>query len=356
MKLVREEREAMLAYRHPFSIQRITLMKTDLPTRPFGKTGMDITPLGVGAWAMGGNMWGPQDDAQSVAAIRHAIGRGINWIDTAAVYGNGHSETVIGQALREMPADERPFVFTKGGIVRDAQGLNPRRIGERNHLRGELEGSLKRLGVEVIDLYQMHWPADDVPLEDYWGTMLELKAEGKVRHVGLSNHDVAALERAEALGHVETLQPPFSMIRRDTAGDLLPWCLAHGTGVICYSPMQAGLLTGSFTRERAAALPDNDWRRDNPEFGGERLDRNLALADALRPIADRHDTSVASVALAWALAWPGLSGAIVGARSPEQVDGWVGAASLTLDRDDLDAIAAAIEETGAGSGPSQPGR
>lgn len=329
-------------------------MSTHLPTRAFGKTGMQITRLGIGAWAMGGNMWGPQDDAESVAAIRHAIDLGINWIDTAAVYGNGHSEAVIGEALRQMPADRRPFVFTKGGIVRDAEGKNPRRIGEARHLRGELEGSLRRLGLEVIDLYQMHWPSDDVGLEDYWGTLLELKKEGKVRHVGLSNHDAGQLERAEALGHVETLQPPFSMIKRETAAEILPWCAAHGTGVICYSPMQAGLLTGGFTRERAQNLDENDWRRANPEFTGERLERNLALADALRPIAEKHGTSMGTIALAWVLAWPGLTAAIVGARSPEQVDGWIDAARFELGADDLDAIAAAIEATGAGAGPTRP--
>jgi aryl-alcohol dehydrogenase-like predicted oxidoreductase len=329
-------------------------MTTHLPTRRFGQTGLEITRLGIGAWAMGGNMWGPQDDAESIQAIRHAVDLGINWIDTAAVYGNGHSEEVIGQALRQMPADRRPLVFTKGGIVRDKEGKNPRRIGERKHLRGELEGSLERLGVEVIDLYQIHWPSDDVPLEEYWATMLELKQEGKVRHVGLSNHDVPALRRAEALGHVETLQPPFSMIRRETAAEILPWCHTHGTGVICYSPMQAGLLTGSFTRERAANLDENDWRKANPEFSGDRLDRNLALADKLRPIAQRHGISMGTVALAWVLAWPGLTAAIVGARSPAQVDGWIDAATFELSADDIEAIATAIETTGAGQGPVSP--
>ena len=329
-------------------------MSTHLPTRAFGKTGMQITRLGIGAWAMGGNMWGPQDDAESVAAIRHAIDLGINWVDTAAVYGNGHSETVIGQALKQMPADRRPFVFTKGGIVRDAEGKNPRRIGEAKPLRGELEGSLKRLGLDVLDLYQIHWPSDDVPLEDYWGTMLELKKEGKVRHVGLSNHNVEQLKRAEALGHVETLQPPFSMIKRETAAEILPWCHEHGTGVICYSPMQAGLLTGGFTRERAQALDENDWRKANPEFSGDNLERNLALADALRPIAAKHNVSMGTIALAWVLAWPGLSAAIVGARSPGQVDGWIDAAKFELGTDELDAIAKAIETTGAGAGPTRP--
>lgn len=328
-------------------------MKTHLPTRAFGQTGMKITKLGIGAWAMGGNMWGPQDDQDSVDAIRHAIDSGINWIDTAAVYGNGHSEEVIGNALAELPADARPFVFTKGGIVRDANAQNPRRIGERNHLRQELENSLKRLKVETIDLYQLHWPSDDVPLEEYWANMLELKAEGKVRHVGLSNHDEGQLARAEAMGHVETLQPPFSMIRRDTAEKILPWCLEHGTGVICYSPMQAGLLTGTMTAERVAAMPANDWRKDSPEFQGDKLKANLALAEKLKPIAEKHGTSVSSVALAWCHAWPGLTATIVGARSPAQVDGWIDAASLELDAADLAEIDKAIEATGAGQGPAR---
>ena len=329
-------------------------MKTALPTRPFGKTGMEITRVGVGAWAMGGNMWGPQDDAESAAAIRHAVDLGINWIDTAAAYGVGHSEEVIGRTLRDLPADARPYVFTKGGVIRDPDGSNPRRFANRESLRNELENSLRRLQVEAIDLYQVHWPADDVPLEDYWATMLELKAEGKVRHIGLSNHDAEQLGRAEAMGHVETLQPPFSMIKRETAESILPWCAQHGTGVICYSPMQAGLLTGTFTRERAAALADNDWRKTSPEFTGERLDRNLALAASLKPVAERRGTSVSTVALAWTLAWPGLTAAIVGARSPAQVDGWIDAASFELTADDFDTIAEAIKATGAGAGPTRP--
>jgi aryl-alcohol dehydrogenase-like predicted oxidoreductase len=250
-----------------------------------------------------------------------------------------------------MPSSERPLVFTKGGIVRDSEGRNPRRIGERNHLRGELEGSLRRLGVETIDLYQLHWPSDDVPLEEYWANMLELQREGKVRHVGLSNHDVAQLERAEAMGHVETLQPPFSMIRRDTAAAILPWCAAHGTGVICYSPMQSGILTDSFSAARVDAFAADDWRRRGPEFKSPALERNLALRDALTPIAARHRTTVSAVAIAWVLAWPGITGAIVGARSAEQVDGWLPAASLVLTSDDRSEIARAIEKSGAGSGP-----
>jgi len=329
-------------------------MATHLPTRPLGNTGLNITRLGIGAWAMGGNMWGPQDDAESDAAIRHAVDLGINWIDTAAAYGVGHSEEVIGQTLKALPADRRPLVFTKCGVIRDKDGSNPRRIGDRQSLRTELEHSLRRLQVETIDLYQMHWPANDVPLEDYWATMLEFKKEGKIRHVGMSNHDAAQLARAEAMGHVETLQPPFSMIKRENAAEILPWCAAHGTGTICYSPMQAGLLTGSFTRERAAGLTANDWRRTNPEFTGENLDRNLALVDALRPIANARGVSLGTLALAWVLAWPGLTAAIVGARSPAQVDGWIGAVSFELTPADLDAIATAIETTGAGQGPTKP--
>jgi aryl-alcohol dehydrogenase-like predicted oxidoreductase len=328
-------------------------MATHLPTRPLGKTGFKVTRLGIGAWAMGGNMWGPQDDAESDAAIRHAVDLGINWIDTAAAYGVGHSEEVIGRTLKALPADRRPLVFTKGGVIRDANGQNPRRIGERKSLRAELENSLRRLQVETIDLYQIHWPSDDVPLEDYWATMLELKAEGKAQHVGMSNHNAEQLARAEAMGHVETLQPPFSMIKRETAETILPWCAAHGTGTICYSPMQAGLLTGSFTRERAAALTENDWRRTNPEFTTN-LDRNLALADALKPIAAARGVSMGTLALAWVLAWPGLTAAIVGARSPAQVDGWIEAATFELTPADMAEIAAAIEATGAGRGPAKP--
>ena len=322
---------------------------------------MEITPVGFGAWAAGGAgwafAWGYQDDDESVAAIRHAVDSGINWIDTAAVYGLGHSEEVVGRALREMPSRERPYVFTKCGLVWEGQdpSKQPRRVGEARSLRRELEASLRRLGVERIDLYQMHRPAEDgTPVESYWQTLLDLKAEGKVRAVGLSNHGVAQLDAAERLGHVETLQPPFSAIRRESAAAELPWCAAHGTGAIVYSPMQAGLLSGSFTAECAAGLPADDWRSRSPEFQGERLQRNLAFAATLAPVAERHGASVGAVAVAWTLAWPGVSGAIVGARRPSQVDGWLGAASLKLTAADLDEIAAAIERTGAGGGPARP--
>ena len=332
---------------------------TTLPTTPLGTTGMDITRVGFGAWAIGGPEWafgwGAQDDAASVAAIRHAVERGINWIDTAAAYGLGHSEEVVARALRDVAPADRPFVFTKCGLVWDEArpGEPPRRAGNPVSIRREVEGSLRRLGVERIDLYQMHWPAEDgTPLEAYWQTLLDLKREGKVRAAGLSNHSVEQLGRAEALGHVDTLQPPFSAIRRAAAAEIA-WCAAHETGVIVYSPMQSGLLTGAFTAERARRLPPDDWRSRSADFTGEGLARNLALADALRPIAERLATTVSAVAVAWTLAWRGVTGAIVGARSPEQVDGWIGAAALALGAEDLAEIARAIEATGAGSGPAR---
>jgi aryl-alcohol dehydrogenase-like predicted oxidoreductase len=324
---------------------------------------MLITRVGFGAWAIGGagwtHAWGGQDDGESVAAIQHAANAGINWIDTAAVYGLGHSEEIVARALRDIPSTERPYVFTKGGQVWDESNpaAEPRRIGRRDSLRREVEASLRRLDVERIDLYQMHWPAEDgTPLEDYWQTMLDLKAEGKVRAVGLSNHSAAQLEEAERLGHVDTLQPPFSAIRRDIASAELPWAAAHETGVIVYSPMQSGLLSGAFNTVRAANLPADDWRARDPNFSGEGLRRNLGLAAALRVPAARHDTTVAAAAIAWTLAWPGVTGAIVGARRPSQVDGWLEAATLELDQTDLDMIAGAIELTGAGTGPTRPAR
>ena len=332
-----------------------------LPTAPLGTTGMRITRVGFGAWAIGGGgwtfAWGNQDDADSIAAIRHAVERGINWIDTAAVYGLGHSEEIVARALRDIPADDRPYVFTKGGLVWDDRNraAAPRRIGDPLSLRREVDASLRRLHVERIDLYQMHWPAEDgTLLQDYWGTLLQLKEEGKVRAIGLSNHDVRQLNAAERVGHVDTLQPPFSAIHREVAAAELPWCAAHRTGVIVYSPMQSGLLTGAFSVERAARLGADDWRSRSPDFTGLGLRRNVALADALRPIAQRHGATVAAVAVAWTLAWTGVTGAIVGARSPDQVDGWIGAASLELTDTDLDDVSVAMRRTGAGTGPVRP--
>jgi aryl-alcohol dehydrogenase-like predicted oxidoreductase len=334
---------------------------TALPLRRLGTTDMAITRVGFGAWAIGGPDWavgwGAQDDRESIYAIRHAVESGINWIDTAAIYGLGHSEKVVARALAEIPTVDHPYVFTKCGLVwdKDDRRATPRQIGAAASIRAEVEASLRRLGIERIDLYQMHWPAEDgTPLADYWQTLLDLKAEGKVRAIGLSNHDAAHLAEAEAIGHVDTLQPPFSAIRRDAAAAELPWCHAHNTGVIVYSPMQAGLLTGRFSAERAAALPADDWRSRNALFRGDALTRNLALAAALAPVAERHGTTSAAVAVAWTLAWPGVTGAIVGARDPGQVSGWLDAATLTLTRADMAEIGRAIDATGAGAGPVMP--
>ncbi len=335
-------------------------MTTALPTRRLGTGGPEITTVGFGAWAVGGGgwafAWGPQDDEQSVAAIRHAVSRGINWIDTAAVYGYGHSEEVVGRAIAGIPRAERPLVFTKCGLRwNDADRMeSPVRDSSPARVRKECEDSLVRLGVEAIDLYQFHWPDQSgTPVEDSWGEMLKLVKEGKVRWAGVSNYDAALLEKAARLGHVQSLQPPFSMIRRGVGTSEIPWCAAHGTGVIVYSPMQSGLLTDSFTADRVAAFPADDWRRRAPEFQPDRLPRNLALRDALRPIAAKHGVSVSAVAVAWTLAWP-ITAAIVGARSPEQVDGWIAAAGVRLDDQDLATIARAIEATGAGQGPAAP--
>ncbi len=331
-----------------------------LPRRRLGANGPEITTVGFGAWAVGGGgwsfAWGPQDDALSIAAIRHAVSRGVSWIDTAAVYGLGHSEEVVGRALADIPRGERPLVFTKCGLRWDE--TNPMRESARDsrpvRVREECEASLRRLRVEAIDLFQFHWPDPGTPLEDSWGEMARLQDEGKARFIGVSNYDVTLLERCHKLRHVQSLQPPFSMIRRDVAAAEIPWCAAHGTGVIVYSPMQSGLLTDGFSAERVAAMPEDDWRRRAPHFQEPNLGRNLALRDSLREVASKHGVSVAAVAVAWTLAWPGVTGAIVGARGPEQVDGWIAAAGLRLEPDDLAAIAAAIERTGAGSGPLRP--
>lgn len=332
-----------------------------LPQETLGRDGPAITRTGFGAWAIGGGGWafgwGPQDDDQALAAMRHALARGITWIDTAAVYGLGHSEELVGRLLRELPANERPWVFTKCGLVWDpAEPMkDARRSLEPASVRRECEASLLRLGVERIDLYQFHWPDPDTPVEDAWGEMARLVEEGKVRWAGVSNFDVALLERCEPILHVDSLQPPFSMIRRQAAADVIPWAAAHGTGVIVYSPMESGLLTEKWTEARVQTLASDDWRRRSATFQHPAVDRNLALRDALAPVAERHGVDIPAVAVAWTLAWPGVTGAIVGARSPEQVDGWLPAATLELSADDLDEIAAAIERTEAGEGPARPG-
>ncbi|MET7465058.1 aldo/keto reductase [Nonomuraea sp. NPDC005501] len=343
-------------------------------TVTLGRTGMEITRLGFGSWAVSGSGWrfgwGATDDAESVAAIRHALDEGVNWIDTAAVYGLGHSEELVGKAIADLPQADRPYIFTKVGLVWDPDNpsASPRRIMNPASVRRELEDSLRRLGVDHIDLYQVHYPdtgesleyagggfgavsPNATPLEEYWQVMADLKAEGKVRAIGLSNHTPDLLEAAEQIAHVDAIQPPFSAINRSSAAEIA-WAHAHDTGVIVYSPLQSGLLTGAFSAERVAGLPADDWRRAHVDFTTG-LAANLQLAQALRPIAERHGRTVAEVAIAWVLAWPGITGAIVGARKAAQVDGWIGASSLELTPADIEEVATAITVSGAGSGPAR---
>lgn len=324
---------------------------------------MVLSRVGLGTWAQGGGGWaagwGPQDDRESQAAIRAAVETGINWIDTAPAYGHGHAEEVVGLATAGMSDGDRPYVFTKLGRRWDpADPMVPLHTDlTADSIRQEVEDSLRRLRTERIDVLQVHWPpTDGTPAEDYWGALVRLREQGKIRAAGVSNHSVSQLEAAERVGHVDSLQPPFSMIRRDAAAAEIPWCAAHGTGVIVYSPLQAGLLSGRMTPERVTAMPDDDWRSRNPEFTGDRLSRNLDLAGRLRPVAERHGTTPAAIAVAWVLAWPGVTGAIVGARRPEQLRDWAAAGALTLDDADLAELAAAIDSTGAGTGPACPGR
>jgi aryl-alcohol dehydrogenase-like predicted oxidoreductase len=332
-----------------------------LPRRQLGSSDLRITTVGFGAWAVGGGDWsfgwGPQDDQDSLAAMRRALELGVNWIDTAAVYGLGHSEEVVGKLLASLPAGARPYIFTKCGLVwNEANRMEPPRQSlEPASIRRECEASLRRLGVERIDLFQFHRPdGSGVVVEDSWAEMGRLIDEGKVRHGGVSNFTVDLLDRCDRVRHVESLQPPFSMIRRDAASDVIPWSARHRTGVIVYSPMQAGILTDSFSAERVGRLAPGDWRLQNPMFRSPALERNLALRDGLVPFARRHGTTVSAVAIAWVLAWTGVTGAIVGARTAAQVDGWIGGAGLTLTPADLDEISDLVTRTGAGKGPARP--
>jgi len=315
-----------------------------MQTRRLGNSDLDITPLGFGAWAIGGGDWafgwGSQDDCDSITAIREALDLGINWIDTAPVYGLGRSEEVIAKALAGMV--ERPYVFTKCGRVWDEH----REIGKRlkaASVRTECEASLRRLNVERIDLFQIHWPEPDEDVEEGWAECARLRQEGKIRWIGVSNFSVAQLERAGRIAPVTSLQPPYSMLRRDIETEILPFCAAHGIGVLAYSPMASGLLTGTWTKERHAVLSDDDWRKSkNPLFQEPRFSRNLEVVESLRGIAAAHDVSVGVVALAWVLSNPAVTAAIVGARRPGQFADHVAAADLRLSREELKAIARAI--------------
>lgn len=332
-----------------------------LATTRLGTTDMSVTRVGFGAWAIGGADWaygwGHQDDAEAVEAIRAAVRSGVNWIDTAAVYGLGHSEELVARALADIPAGERPYVFTKCGLVWDENdpARPPARVGAPASIRAEVDASLRRLRVERIDLYQLHWPPQDgASIAEAVGTLHELRAAGKIHAVGVSNLSVAQLEEAATVGGVDVLQPPFSLVNRLAAFDLLPYCAMRDIGVIVYSPMQSGLLTGGWTAQRTRSLAQDDWRRTSAAFNPPALERNLALVDALRPIADRHGTTVAAVAVAWTLSFDGVTAAIVGARRPDQIDAWLPAGGrVRLTDSDLDEIAAAIERLGAGEGPAR---
>jgi len=302
----------------------------EMKTKQLGNSDLFITPVGFGAWAIGGSGWefgwGEQDDKQSVGAIHRALELGVNWIDTAAVYGMGHSEEVVAMALRTWPGP-RPYVFTKCGLRWDEQGYVHRDLSPKS-IRSEYEDSLRRLNVDVIDLYQIHWPTDH--LEEGWSTMAQLQKEGKVRWIGVSNFNVEELRRAQKIAPITSLQPPYSLVRREVEPEILPYCRSNGIGAIVYSPMASGLLTGAMTRERAASLPQSDWRSRDVEFKEPRLSRNLALVERLREVGERVQRPPGQVAIAWTLRDPAVTGAIVGARNARQVEGNVDAATLRL--------------------------
>jgi aryl-alcohol dehydrogenase-like predicted oxidoreductase len=322
-----------------------------MQTRKLGNSDLHITRVGYGAWAIGGSgwqfAWGSQDDNDSIAAIHRSLELGVNWIDTAAVYGLGHSEEVVARALKTW-SGPRPYVFTKCGLRWDERG-NTRKVLRSDSIRGEVEDSLRRLAVDVIDLYQIHWPPDpDSPeLEEGWSTLADLKKQGKVRWIGVSNFNVGQLRRAQAIAPVTSLQPPYSLIDRDIEPEILPYCLRAGIGVIVYSPMASGLLTGAMTRERAAALPEDDWRRRSSNFNQPKLSQNLALVERLREIGKRHGRSSGEVAIAWTLHNPAVTGAIVGARNARQAEGVMRAGELILTDKEVNEIEDFLAESAA---------
>jgi aryl-alcohol dehydrogenase-like predicted oxidoreductase len=323
-----------------------------LTTTRLGTTGLRISRVGLGSWAIGGPWqwgWGRQDDRTSIDTILRAIELGVNWIDTAAAYGFGHSEEIVGNALRRVPAERRPLVFTKCGIERNQQGDDIEAVGEPEVLRRGTEASIRRLGVEAIDLMQLHWPPGDVALEEAWSTLVDLRDEGKVRFAGLSNCSVAQLELAESIGHVDTLQPQLSLIERAARRGPLPWCERHGTGTIVYSPMGGGRLTGRLDQAAVDRLDEDDWRRKDENFNGDSLARTLALVERLRRVGDELGCSLPELAVAWTLHQTGVDGAIVGARRPDQIDGWIRAGEIRLPPEIIDGIEHAIAETGAGA-------
>lgn len=310
-----------------------------MQTRQLGNSDLQITPLGIGAWAMGGAgwafAWSGQDDNESIAAIHAALDAGMNWIDTAAVYGLGHSEEVVAKALAGR--GQKPYVFTKCARVWDEN----RQIGKSlkaDSVRRECEASLRRLNVDTIDLYQIHWPEPDEEVEEGWATLAKLKEEGKVRWIGVSNFNAEQLCRAQKIAPITSLQPPYSLIRREVEAEVLPFCAVHNVGVIAYSPMGSGLLTGAMTRERVETLPEDDWRRRSPQFQEPLLTRNLNIAGKLKEIAARHDRLAGEAALAWVLHHSVITGAIVGVRSADQVRGIIGGMEFRLSAEEITEI------------------
>jgi len=312
--------------------------------RKLGYTDLHLTTIGLGTWAIGGGEWaygwGPQDDAESIDTIHRALDLGINWIDTAAVYGLGHSEEIVGQAIADRRAEVT--IATKCGRVWDEGETTPYARLKAESVRQEVEDSLRRLDVDVIDLYQIHWPEPDEDIEEAWTVIAELIEEGKVRYGGVSNFSVEQLKRVQPIHPVASLQPPYSMLRRDIEDDLLPYCAEHDIGVIVYSPMHSGLLTGKYDRERVERLPDNDWRKDHPDFNEPELSRNLEIVEQLKPIAERNGKTLPQLAIAWTLRRPEVTAAIVGARHPHQIEETAPAGDWELTEEDIAEIEAIL--------------
>jgi aryl-alcohol dehydrogenase-like predicted oxidoreductase len=309
-----------------------------LPKKKLGNSDLEITSVGFGAWAIGGGdwefSWGAQDDQDSIDAILRALDLGVNWIDTASVYGLGHSEEIVGKAFRNYGGPE-PYLFTKNSMRWDSKNRKIYRSLKKHSLREELEASLRRLGVDVIDLLQIHWPDPEAEIEEGWAAMAGFVKEGKVRYIGVSNFNIVQMERIRQIHPITSLQPPYNLINRTVEAEILPYCERNNIGVICYSPMNSGLLTGAMTPERVANLPEDDWRRRNQNFQSPKLEKNLALVELLRKIGNAHGRAPGEVAIAWTLRKPAVTAAIVGARSPQQVDGVIGAATFRLTAEEI---------------------
>jgi len=314
-------------------------------TRELGNSGMRLTPVGYGAWAIGGGnwefSWGAQDDTESVSTIERALDRGINWIDTAAIYGLGHSEEVVGRAVKN--SSHKPYIFTKCSMrwFPDRKIYRSLKAGS---LQEEVEDSLRRLRVDAIDLYQIHWPNPEDEIEEGWETLSKFKEQGKVRHIGVSNFSVKQMKRAQKIAPITSLQPPYSMLRRDIESEILPFCRQHSIGVINYSPMLSGMLTGKMTAERVRNLPDDDWRKRSPNFNEPKLSKNLKLVEVLREIGNEHGVEPGVVAIAWTLRHPAVTAAIVGARRPDQIDGTMPAMTFRLSEQEIERIGAFLKK------------